>query len=205
MRPRRTAAGGFATLATVLALLALAAWGAAVSQRTLVAELRAAAAHTRAIEAFEAAQGGLDFALALLQSGPVDAACLPAPGAGANVSVALEHGTVQAACRQGADSWACACAALGEPAVVPPGSGVAFRVGLQALPAPGVVQLQAVGCSRASASCPAEAAHADAPAYAVSWLALRVYALPAAPQGPAEASVAPTQAWRRVPGSWRDF
>lgn len=201
----RAAAGGFATLATVLALLTLAAWGAAVSQRTLVAELRASAAHARATEAFEAAQGGLDFGLALLQAGPMDAACLPAPATGASVSLALEHGAVQAACRRSDDTWACACTALGAAAPLPPGSGVAFRVELQALPAPGVVQLQAVGCSRASASCPPDTARADAPMHAHARLALRAQAAPASHPGVADASAPPARAWRRVPGSWRDF
>jgi hypothetical protein len=190
----------------VLALLALAAWGAAASQRTLVAELRAAAAHAQAAEAFEAAQGGLDFALALLQAGTVNAACLPAPAAGADVSVALQHGPVQAACRRGDDGWECACAALGEPAPLAPGSGVAFRVGLQALPAPGVVQLRAVGCNRSSLSCPPDAAATDASGRAVSRLAVRVHAAPPAGASQAGHPVAPSApAWRRVPGSWRDF
>lgn len=205
MMPARGTSSGFATLASVLALLALAAWGAAVSQRTLAPELRAAAAHARAAEAFEAAQGGLDFALALLQSGPVDGACLPALAAGANVSLALEHGTVQAACRRRDAGWACACTALDEPAPLLAGNGVAFRVVFQRLPAQGVVQLQAFGCNQASPSCPPDAAVADAPTRAVSRLAARVQAATTSSAGVADASSSAGSAWRRVPGSWRDF
>jgi len=196
----RAPTGGFATLATVLVLLALAAWGAAASQRTLLSEWRASAAHARAAQAFEAAQGGLDFALALLRAGPVDAACMPGPLGGAAVSKALEHGPVEAACRRGESGWACGCAALATPAPLEAGAGPAFRVLLQPASAPGLVQVKAIGCSQAAPSCPLQPRD-EAAGHAESQLTMRLAeTAQGAPDAPEQVT-----GWRRVPGSWRDF
>ena len=178
---------GLATLATVLALLALAAWSTAFAQRAILHELRATASHLRAAEAFEAAQGGLEWALALLQAGPLDAACLPASAPQPSLAERLALGPVEAACHRTAAGWSCQCppagAAAHEGSVAngPP----AFRiVALQADPA-GVVQLRATGHGTGGVG------HAS-----VSMLAAPVTA-PAPGASPA--------VWRRVPGSWRDF
>lgn len=180
---RRRLAGGLATLATLLALLTLAAWAAAFAQRAALHELRASANHLRAAEAFEAAQGGLDWALALLQAGPVDAACLPAAPPAASLAERLAQGPVEAACRRLEAGWACQCTQAGPvaadaaTATSPPG----FRVTASRMDPTGVVHLRATG----------HGAHGSGQA-SVSMAAARA-------PGPS------ADVWRRVAGSWRDF
>ena len=177
-RPR-----GLTTLATVLGLLALAAWAAASAQRAAVSELRAAASHLRAAQAFEAAQAGLDFTLALLQAGPVDAQCEPQAGGAWSLPQALEAGAVELACHQGEAVWVCGCPtpAAAAPAGAVPLSGASFRVEALRLGSPGPVRLHAFG------QAPGGGGQAT----------LSLLAAPEA--GP------PPLHWRPVPGSWRDF
>ena len=174
---------GLATLASVLTLLGLAAWAAAPAQRAVAGEVRAAASHLRAAEAFEAAQGGLDFALALLQAGPLDATCQPAAGAGRPLAHWLELGPVELACQRQATGWACQCPGAAAPGP-PPSAGAptaAFRVQATRAGSAAPVLLRAHGQGRGGAG------------------TARLSLLVAAEPGPAPAR------WRRVPGSWRDF
>ena len=176
---------GLATLATVLGLLALAAWAAAASQRAVLGELRAAASHMRASEAFEAAQGGLEFTLALLQAGPLDAACRPAQAPLPSLADRLESGTVELGCQRLEAGWACQCpptagdaaAAAGVPASAVP----AFRVEARQIAKGATVQVRATGQG------------SGGPALAT--LSMRA--------SPREGTSPPT--WHPVPGSWRDF
>lgn len=198
-RPRGTCgrrrAGGLATLATVLGLLALAAWAAAASQRAATSDLRAAAHHLRAAEAFEAAQGGLDFALGLLHAGPLDAACQPAGAPARSLAEWLDLGAVTLACQWLEGGWACQCPLPGGgAAAVPPAPGPAsgpasgpvqgapgFRVEATRAATGGAVQLRATGWGAGGAGLATLSTHAI----------------------PHASGCAP--AWRRVPGSWRDF
>lgn len=181
--PSRRRAGGLATLAMVLGLLALAAWAAAASQRASVSELRSAADHLRAAEAFEAAQGGLDFTLALLHAGPLDAACLPTSGPSRSLAEWLDLGTLGLACQRLDEGWACRCPHPDAAAVARPPASAApgFRVEARQAAAGGAVQIRATGWGAGGGGLAT-----------VTTLAIPQPGMP------------PT-AWRRVPGSWRDF
>jgi len=188
--PGRRAAGGLATLATVLGLLALAAWAAAASQRAVLGELRAAGSHLRAAEAFEAAQGGLEFVLALLHAGPLDAACEPASAPAPSLAEQLESGTVLIGCQRLDNGWACLCppAVLTAPtvALAPAAPAVpAFRVEARRVASSTTVHLHATGWGSGG--------HAVA----------RLSMLASPGQGTSPPTSPPD--WRRVPGSWRDF
>ena len=189
-------ARGLATLAMVLGLLALAAWSAASSQRALASELRAAASHLRAAEAFEAAQGGVDFALALLHAGPVNAACAAAAAPAQSLAQWLERGPAELSCRHGSQGWACQCPALADTAgsggsggsggsADTPGTAEAaeatFRVEIRPEGAGGAVRLRAFGQGRRGSGA----------------ATVTVLAAPVVGAGGAR--------WQRVPGSWRDF
>jgi hypothetical protein len=177
--------GGLATRATVLGLLALAAWAAAASHRAVVSELRAAASHLRAAEAFEAAQGGLEFTLALLHAGPVDATCQPAPGSAPAPSLAeqLVHAAAELGCQRLDSGWACRCPQPGVAEEATPAAAVApgFRVEVMRVGTSDALQLRATGRGSGPAS--------------VATVSVLV--------APQPGTSAPT--WRQVPGSWRDF
>lgn len=181
--PSRFRAGGLATLATVLALLTLAAWAAVFGQRAALNELRATASQLHAAEAFEAAQGGLDWALGLLQAGPVDGTCMPASAPQGSLAERLALGPVEMVCRRSKAGWACRCpaagpAALDDPTVTTP---PAFRVVATRPDPAGPVHLRAIGFGSGGAG----------------QAAASVLASPAPGASPT--------VWRRVPGSWRDF
>lgn len=179
----RRRAGGLATLATVLGVLALAAWAAAASHRASVSELRAAADHLRAAQAFEAAQGGLDFALGLLHAGPLDAACRPADAPARSLAEWLDLDTVGLACQRLAGGWACQCphpvAGAASPPTQPAAQG--FRVEARRVAMGEAVQIRATGWGTGGAGLAT-----------VTTLAIPHVS-------------APAPGWRRVPGSWRDF
>lgn len=180
---RRRRAGGLATLATVLGLLALAAWVAAASHRAAVSDLRAAAHHLRAAEAFEAAQGGLDFTLALLHAGPLDAACQPASAPARSLAERIDLGPVDLACQRQQVGWACHCPPAGrDAAAMPPAPGApGFRVEATRAATGGAVRVRATGWGAGGAG--------------VATVTVLASPLPDTPG----------HAWRRVPGSWRDF
>ena len=80
---------GLATLTMCVVLLAVLALGAAWAARQLVTAQRVAANDLRAAAASEAAESGMAWAVALLNSGAIDDACRPAtlrPGSGAAAS-----------------------------------------------------------------------------------------------------------------------
>lgn len=188
-------ARGVVTLAAVLALLALAAWAAAASQQAVVSELRAAASHQRAAEAFEAAQGGLDLARALLGVGAVDDRCLPASAPARSLAQRLAHGPVALACRQQGQEWSCECAASG--ALAEAGSSLppspSFRVEASLAGASGAVLLRSTGRGTGGAG-----------TATVAELVRPVESGSSGSSGSSDPSGSPSH-WRRVPGSWRDF
>jgi hypothetical protein len=145
---------GAASLA-VVALLALALLLAVGhSARHLAVEQRASASQLRATQAFEAAEAGTAWALAMLSgSGRVDATCAATadptrptfrdarlafdPALGALVARTWnDAGTprpVRAACAWRGGAWSCSCPVDGPPSL-PPGAGAAFVVEIAAGP-----------------------------------------------------------------------
>ena len=218
-RPR-----GMAALATVLALLAAAALGAASLRLSLHAEWRALAAQGRAVRAFEAGQAGLEWGLAWVAAGPTDGSC--APLAGGQPPLQPGAAALAAWCGLVDEAWRCHCPAL--PAAdtaaaaqqaaaaaaalrdAAPREQPAFVVSVRATPQAGVLELQAAGCSAPAAGClapgTAAASNPGAAASTVARSVQTVHIRVALPALPGEASSLPTGARAAfVPGSWRDF
>lgn len=176
---RRAAARGAAALGLTLALLAAAALLSLSATRQVLLDLRLAGRETGTVQAFEAADAGLDWALAMLNAaGTVDAQCRPHDtdvdtdtNAGADAGAGptfrdraltldpvtgayLAHG-IEAACSLDPDGgWSCACPASSGPPPIGPGPA-AFRVAVLAGRHPGTVRLRAVGCAPAvDGGCP---------------------------------------------------
>lgn len=170
---------GAATLVVVLMLLAVAALAAAYASRHLVVEQRTAANQARATQAFEAAEAGVEWALAMLHAGRIDDTCTPladpeAPGAtlrDRRLAIDAATGRVsthrrsdgqprEAACVSAGSGWRCSCPDDAAPALTPPDGDApapAFVVRLHDDPAhpSGVVRIEATGCASldAAATC----------------------------------------------------
>lgn len=178
---------GLATLATVTGVLLVATLAALQLGRGQVLELRSARHQVAAAQAAEAADAGLEWALAHLSTDPVDDACTTGDDAtrGPRARAALRDRWLQAGpggvvtatgaaatCIWRADAWRCACTPAGgddATALPSPPEGAAalapaFRVRAETVagaPA-GVVRLRAVGCSAADAGCLADGGAAPA-------------------------------------------
>lgn len=153
---------GAATLVVMLGLLAALALGALFANRGLLLEARMASNQARATVAFEAAEAGLDWALARLDApARIASDCRPdataansfrervlvdVPG-GLTARVAADGTPMRAACVRQADGWACHCPSDG--AVVLPASDeadpAAFVVEITAGERPGIVRLVSTG------------------------------------------------------------
>ncbi len=182
---------GAAALIVTLILFFALVLGALFVNRNLVFELRSSANQVRSTIAFEAAEAGLEWALAQLNSPqrigadcrpsadpaatsfrsrylattPGDAVWTPRRWSRAGVAVAL-----QPSCVRTDAGWSCSCPAQGEPTLAPsaaPASRAAFT--LQFLPGarPGVVRVAATGCTDLAGAClPGASTAADATATA---------------------------------------
>ena len=147
----------------------------AVANRNAIVETRASANQYRSTQSFEAAEAGLEWALARLNdSTPIGDDCLPsgdpaAPsfrarylrdnGAGFIAANRDDAGTpepLQARCVRGESGWSCSCPANG-PAVVADPEGTATAPGFTLQFAngarPGIVRAIATGCTRRGAPC----------------------------------------------------
>ncbi len=195
-------------LTTLLALAGLLV--VAYTQRHVVAETRGSAHALRTAQAFEAAEAGLDWAIAQLDNEtPIDAACSPsadpadrsfrdgrlerAANAARYTPVTWRRGgadvPLAAACVRGASGWRCSCPGADDPAPEADLDGnatPAFHVQVEAGPTPAVLRVVATGCLRADARCAATSDGADAAAARVETL---VALLPALRRAPAAAVV----------------
>jgi len=179
VRRQRGAAALVVTMLLVFAMLIVVA----VANRNVIVEVRASANQYRSTQAFEAAEAGLEWALARLNDNtPIGDDCLPsadpaAPsfrerylrdaGAGFVAVTWDDAGTprpLQATCVRGEAGWSCSCPAGGAAVVAAPdGSETAPGFALQFGdgPRPGIVRAIASGCTRSDAPCTAisEAGH----------------------------------------------
>ncbi len=168
---------GAAALAVSLLLLFAMVLAALFANRHLVFEQRGSANQLRSTLAFEAAEAGLEWALAQLNTNRrIGADCLPSadPAATSFRSryLTIAHGTgliapttwsqagaaaaLQAACVRSGNGWACSCPAQGLPTLpAPAGAKPAAAFVLQFLPATkaGVVRLAATGCTSLAGAC----------------------------------------------------
>ena len=197
--PLRSSPGrqrGATTLLITLLLLFALLLGTAFASRDLIFEQRTSANQYRSTQAFEAAEAGLEWALAQLNtSGRLDAGCQPTQDAGANRfrERYLRHdratsmfaaatwndagvaSALQPSCVLTSVGWACSCPTSGPPALATPDDGAvaaAFTLHFHAGAKPGLVRVVAVGCSRLAAPCAAGAARADSSAQIEVVLAL---------------------------------
>ena len=178
--PRRQR--GMATLVVVMILFFIISLVAAYTNRNLIFEQRTSANQYRSTQALEAAEAGVEWALALLNHQRITAACLtsvapadtsyrqryivtdpltgnltPRPKAGGGVRSQM--------CVLNGAQWSCSCPEDVDPVLaVPAGGGVypAFRVRFEQIGVvppvgapsqPGVIRLNVVGCTRLDATC----------------------------------------------------
>ncbi len=162
---------------------------AAYTNRNLFFEQRISANQYRATQAIEAAEAGVEWGFAMLNGGRIDAACMrggrsglagerasgsaifrSTPTTGAVTARNDADGNpLRPACVFDGKRWQCSCPTDAAPALDAPDEGAgpfpAFRLQLTSNPAypPGVVKLDAVGCTRLDATeiCAAAAGTGD--------------------------------------------
>lgn len=184
-RRQRGAAALVVTMVLFFAMLLIAAF----ANRGLVFEQRASANQYRATQAFEAAEAGLEWALAQLNNAqPLGADCRASADAAAlplrerllryNATAAVHSpltwnnggaaAPLQPACVRSDAGWQCSCPAAGHPNLAAPAAAAgaaqpAFTVQLSASGQPGVLRLSAVGCTSLAGACQPGAAGGAAP------------------------------------------
>lgn len=182
---------GAATLAITLILLAAMLITLLAANRNLLVELRQSANQADATAAFEAAEAGLDWAVAMLNADArIGNDCRPSPLASQSfrerhldtTQPSFTPRALRPACVRGIDGWGCACPDHGAAILATEGS--AFAVSLQAAAQDGQLRLSATGCTRFGGDChPTGAGHVGATAQHLALIALQ----PALPSPPSAA------------------
>lgn len=187
MQAHQRERGAAALVVTMLLFFAMVLTAVFVN-RNLVFEQRSSANQYRATQAFEAAEAGLEWALAQLNgTAAIGDDCLPSGAASGGTSFRARHLRVDAAratftpvtwlnaatptplqpsCVRGASGWSCSCPAQGAAALTAPSGAApapAFMLQFQAGPKPGTVRVISTGCTRLAGACaPASGTNADA-------------------------------------------
>lgn len=201
---RRRHGRGVASLATVMVLFFVIALVAAYASRNLIFEQRTAANQLRSTQALEAAQAGLEWALALVNSGRIDTACNASTDTGNNsfrqryLSFNDTSGAITPLTRaDGSDltptcvatstGWSCSCPVNAAPTLATPGdmeTRPAFRVRFRSVPERvRTVRIEVNGCTRLDDGClsfPARTAALDGRANVSALISMKS-ALPTAP------------------------
>ena len=175
-RPLHSQRGAATLVVTILLLFAMTLI-AAYANRNLVFEQRTSANQVRSTQAFEAAEAGLEWALAMLnQRRRLGADCLPSGDEnarsfrerslrysavdGLHMPITWDDGgkatALRAACVRTAQGWTCSCPSAGPTSLAEPdGSSAhpAFSVELGAGPRAGMVRVSATGCTRLGPPC----------------------------------------------------
>lgn len=168
---------GAAALTVTLLLLFVLTLVVGFASRNLLFEQRSSANQARSTQAFEAAEAGLAWAQAMLDSAtPLDADCEPstAPGDTSLRDRFLAYDTatarftprtwnnagtatpLSAACVLTDTGWSCSCPSAAHPALTaPPATGThpAFELHFVAAPRSGMVFLLATGCDHYAPAC----------------------------------------------------
>ena len=162
--PHPRAQRGAAALIVVMLLFFIVSLVAAYAGRNLIFEQRTSANQYRATQAFEAAEAGLEWALAMLNGGRIDASCSP-PSAVNNALPSFRQRYLNVdvdgqftprlwadgstrerpSCVQSDTGWNCSCPSGAAPTpVIPTGTDTrpAFRVCFEAVNPPGAVNPQ---------------------------------------------------------------
>lgn len=192
---------GVASLVVVAVLFLILSLVAAYTNRNLIFEQRTAGNLHRSTQAFEAAEGGVEWALTMLNAGRIDADCAPSASpadtsfrqryltidaasgvvAPAGVLTAAFESTVWPSCVFNGTDWDCSCPAAGAPSLAPPvGTGIfpAFRIRFSraSVTQPGVVRLEVNGCTRLDDDCldfPAQSVGGEGRASVTTLIALK--------------------------------
>ena len=168
---------GAATLVVTLVLSVALLLTAVFVNRNLVVEQRASAHQVRSTQAFEAAEAGLEWAVARLnEPAPIGSGCLPSndPAATSFRERYLNHDRTNAtfavttwnqggvpsprqiACVHSGSGWACSCPASGPPSLPAPGgtgTSAVFMLQFRADAQAGIVRLVSTGCSSLGGAC----------------------------------------------------
>ena len=213
----RTRQRGAAALVIVMMLFFIMSLVAAYASRNLIFEQRTSANNYRSTQAFDAAEAGLEWAIAMLNGGRIDASCSGSDNALHNsfrerYLDVLADGLVVVrkwtdaglqtdllpSCVGSASGWTCSCPDAGNPVLAAPaGSSPApvFRVQFEPLAGhPSLVRVFSKGCSGFGTQCFAGAgsdADAEAEVSAVLGLAPALTQTPAAATTVRGALVAP--------------
>lgn len=174
LRPRPAA--GIATLTIVMVLFFIMAMVAAYANRNLIFEQRISVNNYRSSSAQDMAEAAIDWTVAMLNAGLINASCAPDTGAADDFrarylstaddgsyslrtwvsgtkSVAL---TSACAVDNSSGAWTCSCPNASATTLAVDSTARAFRVALAATSQPGTIQLNARGCSNhgsGSSSC----------------------------------------------------
>jgi Tfp pilus assembly protein PilX len=173
---------GAASLIVVLVLFFLMSLVAAYTSRNLIFEQRTSVNQYRAMQAFEAAEAGLEWALAQLNGGRIGPDCTEAsadatstsfrqrylqvnsvstsPTAGMVTALLQPDGVtaLRPTCVWTGATWQCVCPTNAAPTLNPPSGDAihpAFRVKFTtySVTSPGTVRIDVTGCTRLTAAC----------------------------------------------------
>lgn len=180
---------GAATLIVVMVLFFVLSLVAAYTSRNLIFEQRTSANQYRSTQAFEAADAGVQWTLAMLNSGRIDANCLPSTDPtdstfrdryvpiNADGTITLQARTAGAGALMpscvfdaGTNGWSCRCptdAAAAVPNIAGTAAKPMFRIRFEFIPLAestrrDVVRIVSAGCTRPDAVCLTEAPAAPA-------------------------------------------
>lgn len=188
---------GAAALVVVMMLFFIMSLVAAYASRTLIFEQRTSANNYRSTQAFDAAEAGLEWAIAMLNGGRIDAACNASAdsthnsfreryldmGADGRLTArawldAGEEARLLPSCVLGSSGWNCSCPNAGDPSLSAPANSATaptFRVHFEALGGePSLIRVFSKGCKGFGSQCfsgAASAADAEAEVIAVLGLA----------------------------------
>ncbi|MFO1220483.1 MAG: PilX N-terminal domain-containing pilus assembly protein [Burkholderiaceae bacterium] len=170
-RPQR----GAASLLVVVVLFFILALVSAYASRNLIFEQRISANNQRATQAFEAAEAGIEFAIASLGAGRVDDACVTTTntafdsfrqrhmgmsGTG-TFTLSAPQANLRPTCMVLNGGTTCSCPNAAPALVVPVGTAPTFQLRFDApIAQPGVVRVTSRGCSSIGSQCYAGAATA---------------------------------------------
>ena len=150
-----TAQRGAATLGIALMMVFAILLSVAFANRSVIFEAKTSANQYRAAQAFEAAEAGLDWAIAQLNhDASIGDDCLPSSQATASSFRERVATVIEAACIESDGAWACSCPASGAPQPVGAGSSaLGFAIRLAPASQAGLLQLTSIGCSNGTAAC----------------------------------------------------
>ena len=149
---------GAGTLLAVMMMFLIMAMMAVYANRSLVFEQRIASNYVRSGAALEMADAGIEWTMAQLNGGDIDAACRASPGVGSfrqryllqdagTRSISSPTEALIASCTHGSDqAWACQCP---KPNFRADGSAPqpSFGIRFEAVLRPGVLRIVSIGCT----------------------------------------------------------